>query len=86
MMLTSEQIRAGRAILRWSARELAERAKLSLNTIQRIEALDGVPSAHTRTLHAVAKTFDDHGIDFVPNGAINRATGRGVCLITPPAG
>jgi len=44
-MVTGAQIRAARAFLRWSATELATRAKLGLSTVQSIEASDGSPAA-----------------------------------------
>ncbi len=40
-MLTSDQIRAARALLRWSARELAARSSVHLTTIQRMEGQTG---------------------------------------------
>jgi hypothetical protein len=44
-MITGGQIRAARAFLKWSATELAEKAKLGLSTVQSIEAADGSPEA-----------------------------------------
>ena len=47
MVLTGEQIRAARAILRWKAVELAEKAGVGLSTVQRAEQADG-PAAMMR--------------------------------------
>jgi len=44
-MISGAQVRAARAFLRWSAAELAKRAKLALSTVQAIEAVDGSPAA-----------------------------------------
>lgn len=65
-MLTSDQIRAGRAFVRWSARELAEKAGLSLPTIQRLETADGVPNTSVQTMTAVQTTLEAAGIIFIP--------------------
>ncbi|NBC34615.1 MAG: transcriptional regulator [Alphaproteobacteria bacterium] len=65
-MITAGQIRAGRALLRWSARELAERAQISLPTVQRMEKAEGVPGGSTRTLAAVQAALEGAGIDFLP--------------------
>ncbi|MCK8787627.1 helix-turn-helix domain-containing protein [Roseomonas sp. NAR14] len=68
-MLTSYQVRAGRALVRWSARELAVEAGVSLNTIQRIEAVDGVPSTSAKTLGAIQRALEGAGVEFIPGGA-----------------
>ena len=65
-MLTSEQIRAARAILRMEQRQLAERAGVSLETIKRIERTPGPVSAHSMTLENVQKALEKTGVVFVP--------------------
>lgn len=68
-MLTSDQIRAARALVRWSARELAEAAKVSLPTIQRMEGVSGVPNAMASTMDAVQRALEGQGVVFIePNG------------------
>jgi DNA-binding Xre family transcriptional regulator len=69
IMLTSDQIRAGRALVRWSARELAEKAGLSLPTIQRLEAAKGVPSTSVQTLLSVKAALERAGVEFT-NGDV----------------
>ena len=64
-MITADQIRAARALLRLSARRLAEMAGLSLPTIQRMEAAKGVPSGHSKSLEAVENALKDAGIEFI---------------------
>ena len=64
-MLTGAQIRAARGLVRWSAAELAERAKLGISTIQRMEKVDGVPSASASNLAAVQKALESAGIEFI---------------------
>ncbi|HXP76958.1 MAG TPA: helix-turn-helix domain-containing protein [Stellaceae bacterium] len=63
-MLTSSQIRAARALVRWSARELAERARLSLPTIQRLEAAEGMPSTSVKTMLAIKAALENVGVEF----------------------
>lgn len=64
IMLTSDQIRAARALVRWSARELAQKAGLSLPTVQRLEAAEGVPSTSVKTLLSVKGALEEAGVEF----------------------
>ena len=68
-MLTSDQIRAARALVRWSARELAEKADLSLPTIQRLEAAEGVPSTSVQTLISIKAALEKMGVEFTDGEA-----------------
>jgi transcriptional regulator with XRE-family HTH domain len=68
-MLTSDQIRAARALVRWSARELAEKADLSLPTIQRLEAAEGVPSTSVQTLISIKAALEKVGVEFTDGEA-----------------
>jgi transcriptional regulator with XRE-family HTH domain len=68
-MLTSDQIRAARALVRWSARELAEKADLSLPTIQRLEAAEGVPSTTVQTLMSIKAALEKVGVEFTDDEA-----------------
>lgn len=65
-MITGAQIRAARALIRWSASKLAKQADVSLPTIQRMEREDGVPSAYTKNLDSVQKTLEQAGVEFIP--------------------
>ena len=64
-MISSAQIRAARALLRWSAVELAEISGVGVATIRRLELVDGVPSSNARTLDALQKALEASGIEFV---------------------
>ncbi len=64
-MLTSDQIRAARALLRWSAHKLADESGVSWKTIQRMEASEGVPSATARNIEKIRKTLDVAGVIFI---------------------
>jgi len=64
-MLTAAQIRAARALVRWSANELAGKSGVSWTTIQRMESQDGVPSATARNLEKIRRTLEDAGVIFI---------------------
>jgi len=69
-MLTGFQIRAARAGLNITARELAERAHVSLPTIQRFESVDGVPPSRSSTLRDVQNALEAAGIEFLPGNGV----------------
>ncbi len=64
-MMTAGQIRAARALLRWSAAELAAMSGLSERTLQRMEATEGIPAGLSRNLELVQKTLEGAGIIFI---------------------
>ena len=64
-MITGMQIRASRAILRWSAEVLAVRAGVGVQTIKRLEGADGVPSGRSSTLREVESALEAAGIEFI---------------------
>ena len=52
-MISTEQIRAARALLRWTAQNLADASGIGVATIRRMELMDGVPSGQVRTIEAL---------------------------------
>ena len=74
-MLTSHQLRAARAILGWSARELAERAGIHVTTVQRLEGATGVIGGNAATHEKLIRTLEASGIEF-----LNHDGRRGVVL------
>ena len=64
-MLTAAQIRAARALLRWSAQKLAKQSGVSWTTIQRMEASDGVPPATARNIEKIERTLAEAGVLFI---------------------
>lgn len=64
-MITSGQIKAGRALVGWTARELAAKADIGFSTLIRLESENGVPSSNVRTLEAIKKAFEEAGIEFI---------------------
>jgi len=64
-LITSDQIRAARALLRWSGKDLAEKTGLGFSTLMRLEVLEGVPGAQAKTLETIQKIFEGAGIEFI---------------------
>ncbi len=70
-MLTSEQIRAARALLRMEQKELAERSGVSLPSVKRLEAMDGdLTATRVSTVDALQKALEAAGVIFLDNGAL----------------
>ena len=85
-MMTSAQMRAARALLGLDQRQLAELAGVSLPTIQRMEASDGVVRGVVDTLVKVVDAFERAGVELIGDNAASTAGGRGVRLKQPPSG
>ena len=64
-MISAAQIRAARALLRWPAKKLAEASGVSVPTIQRMEAAEGVPGGLSRNLEALQNTLEEAGVIFI---------------------
>jgi len=64
LILSSELVRAARALLRWEQRDLAAASSVSLPTIKRLESMPGFMSAHLSTITALKKALED-GIEFI---------------------
>jgi hypothetical protein len=63
--LTSAQIRAARALLRWSAEDLARASTLGVTTIRRAELAEGETSMTTANDSAVRRTLESAGVEFI---------------------
>jgi hypothetical protein len=77
-LLSSAQIRAARALLRWSASDLSQASSVGTATLQRMEVMEGVPSGQVRTLLAIKEALEAAGIEFIGTPTEN----PGVRLIT----
>ena len=73
-------MRAARALLGVDQREFAHMAKLSLPTIQRMEASDGQVRGVVDTLVKVVNAFEAAGIELIGERALSAGEGRGVRL------
>ena len=63
--LSSELVRAARAILRWDQRDLAAASSVSLPTIKRLESKPGLMAAHMSTVTALRKALEGAGVQFI---------------------
>ncbi len=87
-ILTPDQIRVARTLLRWSARELAARSSVHLTTIQRMEGQYGVLRGRIATLQKVQTALEAAGVEFTEpkrGGSSVRlqAQGRGDRWLSP---
>jgi len=79
-MITAAQLRAARALLGLDQRRLAELSRLSVPTIQRMEASDGLVRGNVDSLMKLMGGLDAAGIELIGEGALSPAGGRGVRL------
>jgi transcriptional regulator with XRE-family HTH domain len=81
--MTAAQVRASRALLGIDQRKLAELSGLSLPTIQRMEASEGVIRGNVDSLMKLVAALDTAGIELISDNAASSAGGRGVRLKRP---
>jgi len=79
-IITAAQLRASRALLGIDQRKLAEMAGLSLPTIQRMEASDGVIRGNVDSLMKLIGALDAAGIELIGEGTASQGGGRGARL------
>ena len=74
-MITARQSRAARALLGWTQETLADKARVSLTALKRLESESGFEVNET-TRDQVRRSFEDNGIVF-----LNSDRGVGVMLV-----
>jgi hypothetical protein len=80
--ITSAQLRAARALLRWSALDLAKASTVGVATIRRVEVVEGEISATLPNEAALRAALENAGVEFIDeNGG-----GAGVRLRNPVEG
>ena len=79
-MITANQLRAARALLNIDQRQTADLAELSVPTIQRMEASDGVIRGNVDSLMKLVDALAANGIELISEGATSSTGGRGVRL------
>jgi predicted transcriptional regulator len=67
--LTSEHVRAARALLRWEQQDLATKSGVSLPSVKRLETQPGKLAAHDSTLSALRGALEKAGIEFQNGGS-----------------
>lgn len=79
-MITAGQLRAARALLGIDQRRLAELSGLSVPTIQRMEASEGVIRGNVESLMKLIGALDAAGLELIAEGAASAQGGRGIRL------
>jgi transcriptional regulator with XRE-family HTH domain len=82
-MISAAQLRAARALLGIDQRALAQLSGLSVPTIQRMEASEGVIRGNVDSLMKLVAALDAAGIELIGEGAVSTGQGRGVRLKAP---
>jgi transcriptional regulator with XRE-family HTH domain len=81
-MISAAQLRAARALVGIDQRQLADLCGLSLPTIQRMEASEGLIRGNVDSLMKLIGALDKAGIELISEGAASQGGGRGVRLRT----
>ena len=79
-MITAPQLRAARALLGIDQPTLAQRAGLSVPTIQRMETSGGLIRGNVDSLTKVVQALEDMGVELLGEGSVSAVGGRGVRL------
>jgi len=79
-MISAAQLRAARALLGIDQRTLASLSGLSIPTIQRMEASDGVIRGNVDSLMKLIAALNGAGVELIGEGAASHSGGRGVRL------
>jgi transcriptional regulator with XRE-family HTH domain len=82
-MITAAQLRAARALLGIDQKKLAELSGLSVPTIQRMEASEGVIRGNVDSLMKLVGALEAGGIELIGDRAASQGGGRGVRLKEP---
>ena len=72
-------MRAARALLRWTALELATRSKVGVATIRRVEVVDGEIPVTLANEAAIRQAFEAAGVEFLDENG----TGEGLRFRKP---
>jgi transcriptional regulator with XRE-family HTH domain len=79
-MISAAQVRAARALVGMDQRALARACGLSLPTIQRMEASEGVIRGNVDSLMKLIAALDAAGVELINEDAVSDKGGRGVRL------
>jgi hypothetical protein len=78
--LTSAQIRAARALIRWSAEVLASHSAVSVTTVRRAELMPSKTALTRVNDYAIRRALEAAGVEFIDADK----AGPGVRLRAPP--
>jgi len=79
-MITAAQLRAARALVGMDQKALAAASGLSLPTIQRMEASEGVIRGNVDSLMKLIGALEAAGVELINEGAVSEKSGRGIRL------
>lgn len=82
-MISAPQLRAARALVGIDQRQLADLSGLSVPTIQRMEASEGVIRGNVDSLMKLIAALEKSGVELINEGAVSQSGGRGVRLKAP---
>lgn len=95
-LLSARQIKAARALLSWTRKDLSKKSGMSAETIKNIE--HGIYIPRKETLTTLVDTFARHGVQFVyyetliggstasdPNGSLKTVSYAGAVHVTASA-
>jgi hypothetical protein len=72
MVITPEQIRAARALLRMAQDDLARRAHVPVDSIRGLEDSSSVSAAPAEVLTVVRQALEEAGVEFIHRGVRTR--------------
>jgi len=78
---TIREIKAARALLAWSQEDLAAEAEVSIATIKRLEAKEGLLGGRRETVKKILNALQEAGVTFVGEEEV----GAGVAFKRPLA-
>ena len=65
-IITSDQVRAAKALLRWSGEDLAKKSGISLSSIRRVESAQSIPETQNlKTLLSIKAALESGGVEFI---------------------
>ncbi|MEI2298858.1 helix-turn-helix domain-containing protein [Ensifer sp. MJa1] len=82
-MITAAQMRAARALAGIDQKTLAKLAGVSVPTIQRMEASEGIVRGVVETLTRVIEALNACGVELISDNQASERGGRGVRLVQP---
>jgi transcriptional regulator with XRE-family HTH domain len=82
-MISAAQLRAARALVGIDQRQLADLSGLSVPTIQRMEASEGVIRGNVDSLMKLIAALEKSGVELINEGGVSQGGGRGVRLKRP---
>jgi transcriptional regulator with XRE-family HTH domain len=70
-MITAQQVRAGRALLNWSQKELSSKSGISLNAINNFER--EIVAPRQDTLISLRRSLEEAGLEMIGDSGVNKA-------------